>query len=379
MDHPEITQDDLIKRDPILRVLCAGWKLSNARIILLVSVLTGLLFFGVGGIASFTYAGPGKRITAFDNFAFLTAWIILFAPLMWGTFLWQSRVVTTLILRLVKGGSFGNPTSDNGQHVIRLAKQTYTLMTHPLLYLLVVLTLAGFWAIEFMIAWPEQFRLSTEYWYEVRWYLPVHILAWTLSLYPLFLFIYRQVIFIVRLAVIFKKSEVEVKPLDPDECGGLGEVSEFIKTSLLFAIGLGLLAVLFSFALYLNGSNPLHRPDAAGLFAIYISLAPFCLLVPLLSGRGAMLRARHKFLLPIAREFQEVLESSRKEIPEQIAAAKELNERLEQIQRYRDIVLKTYPTMPMSLGALQRVSISATIPLISGVASLVIQLLSNQP
>ena len=92
-----------------------------------------------------------------------------------------------------------------------------------------------------------------------------------------------------------------------------------------------------------------------------------------------MLRARHKCLLPIAREFQEVLESSRKEIPEQIAAAKELNERLEQIQRYRDIVLKTYPTMPMSLGALQRVSISATIPLISGVASLVIQLLSNQP
>jgi len=248
-------------------------------------------------------------------------------------------------------------------------------MNHPIIYLVALLVLLVFWVNEFLIAWPEQFSISREYWFEIKWYLPIHILVWSISLYVLFLFVLRQVIFILGMARLFNKSEIEVKPLDPDECGGLGVIGNFIKSSILFAVGLGFIAVLFALEVYWTGSDVLRRTDVLALFSLYVILIPFCLLVPVFSTRNAMLRAHQRVLSPIADEFQAALSPVQSKIPQDSSDLKELNEKLEQLQRYRETILQSYPTSPLPLGVLRKFSITATIPFLSGVASVALQLL----
>jgi len=374
MEKPAISSSQVIQRDPILRFLCVRWKWSDTKIIVFNSSLSGFLFIVIGGIASWSYSGPGKKITSLDNLLFFVMWLAVFAPLMWGSYLWQARTAPALIASLVQNGVFGQPMSEHRQRVTERAVRLLRLMNHPAIYLVVSLVLVAFWVNEFLIAWPEQFRISSEYWFEVRWYLPIHILTWSISLYVLFLFVIRHVVYIIGISRLFGKVDVTVKPLDPDECGGLGAVGDLTKSSILIAMGLGFIAVLFALVIYWTGSDVLRRTDVLALFAIYILLVPLCLVVPILSAKRAMLRARQRALAPIAEEFQQVLSSAK--ISKGPSELEDLNAKLEQLQQYREIVLQAYPTSPLPLGALRKFSITATIPLISGVASVALQLLA---
>ena len=379
MEQSTINHTTIVERDFILNPLYLRFGLTSMRIIVFIAVISGILFFGAGSIASLSYEGLGKHITSFDNILFLVAWLVIFVPLIWSAYLWQAKTVPELIFGLIQNDSFGKSTSESRKTAVRLSQTTLKFMTNFWVYFLAAGTLILFWIVELTVSWPEQFQISQEYWFEVKWYLPIHILTWSITLYPLFIFVIRHILFIARLRITFEKCTLEVKPLAPDECGGLGKIGDFIKASILVSIGLGLIAVLFSFVIYLNGSDILKRPDVVSLFILYIVLVPLSLLIPLLSARSAMLQSRERFLTPIAIEFQEVLDTTQKKIPKQTNALQGINERLNEIQRYREIVMKTYPTLPISLGALQKFSVSASIPLLSGAASLAFQILAPHP
>ena len=375
MSDTAITNEQIIQSDLILRLLRLKWKWSSTQIIVFVSSLSGFLFIVVGGIASWSYAGVGNRITSRGNLLFFAMWLVVFAPLMWGAYLWQARIFPSLIISLVRNGVFGPPASNNRQKMVEYASHLLNSMSHPVIYLVALLVLLVFWVNEFLVAWPEQFGISPEYWFEVKWYLPIHILVWSISLYVLFLFVFRQVVFIFGMSRFLNRSEIRVKPLDPDECGGLGAIGNFIKTSILLAVGLGGTAVLFALEVYWSGSDVLRRTDVLALFSLYVVLTPFCLIVPVLSTRNAMLRARQRVLSPIADEFQAAISLIHSKIPQDSSDLKELNEKLKQLQQYREMILQSYPTSPLPLGVLRKFSITATIPFLSGVASVALQLL----
>jgi hypothetical protein len=377
MSHVKISDQEIISRDPLLRWLCLKRNLTNLKIILGLSLLSGLAFLVVGNIASAEYQGSGNRILHVGNLGFFVVWLLIFVPMMWGAFLWQARSAPALFLGLMHNGIFGESDSTHYRQAAEQIRQTLNLMCRRLTYVVVILALVLFWLNELLSAWPEQFRINSEYWYEVKWYLPIHLLTWSISLYALFLFVLRQIILVFGLSKILRTVQVEIKPLHPDEVGGFGAVGRFINLSILLAVGIGLLAVLFAGLVFVTGADILRRSDVLALFGLYLVLVPLCLFVPYYSARSAMLRARGVLLKPIAEEFQEVLEVAHSKIA---APAKELNdvdERLEQIKKHRDIVLQVCPVSPLSLSAFRNISITASIPFISGVASFVVRFLNK--
>jgi hypothetical protein len=166
--------------------------------------------------------------------------------------------------------------------------------------------------------------------------------------------------------------------LHPDSVGGLGVLGEFIRKSSLFTIGLGIVAATYALDVSFSGSPILERLDITGFFIIYLILIPLCLIVPLVSTQKSMRKARNKLLEPIALEFQATLRAAYPKVTEiSTAEIRELNERLEQLQKHRDLILQNFPVSPIQTNALRAFSISAMLPLISGIISIALQILGK--
>ncbi len=376
MNPMKISEQDVILRDPILHWLYSKRKLTSLKIILGIALLSGLIFLGLGSIASAQYQGLGNRIWHVGNLGFFVLWLLFFAPMMWGAFLWQARSAPALFTGLLSNGVFGESDSIRYQKAVEQINRTLNLMCRRMMYVLVILALILFWLNELLYAWPAQFQINPEYWYEVKWYLPLHLLTWSIGLYALFLFVLRQIILVFGLSRVLRTVAIEIKPLHPDEVGGFGVVGRFINSSIFLAVGIGLLAVLFAALVFLTGADLLRRSDVLALFGLYLVLAPLCLLVPYYSARFAMRRAREALLWPLAEEFQGVLRVTYSNITAPAKELSDMNDRLEQIKKHRDIVMEAYPVSPLSLSAFRNISITASIPIISGMVSFVIKLLN---
>jgi hypothetical protein len=376
--NKEVLYDQIVQRDPLLKWICLKRKWTNRQVILRLSVLSGFLFLVPGGVASWMYKGPGKSILHRDNLGFILAWLLIFIPIMWGAYLWQARTAPKIFADLVENGTFGQEGSESRHRMVKQINQLLFSLSRLWIYLFVILLLAAFWLNEYFYTWPQQFRISEEYWYEVKWYLPVHILVWSISLYALFITVLRQVLFVLGLSKIFKNVDIEVKLLHPDEVGGMSALGDFVGISTLFAIGIGFIAALFALQIFLTGSNLLLRTDVLALFALYLVLVPVCLLIPVFSARSAMLRSREKFLAPVSKEIQQTVEVAQSRVTRASAEElEELNKKIEQLQELRETMLQGYATLPLSLKVFRNFSITATIPLVSGAASVAIQLLTK--
>jgi hypothetical protein len=371
-----MSNNQIVQHDRILRSLRLKRHWTNARIIVVISLIEGIIFIALGSIANYTYRGSGNTIFGLTNIGFIVLWLLLFSPLMWGAYLWQAQTAPEIFNSLAQNGVFDTaPVGDNTQQTLVKANVLLDRLNHPAIGIVTLLILATFWFNEIIYTWPEQFKIQQEFWYEVKWYLPLHVLAFTIGLYALFVFVIRQIIFILGLSKIFQNTEVQVKPFHSDNLGGFGIVGDYVKSSLLFIIGFGIIASTFALQFLIIGQSILTRTDVFLFFGIYLILAPLSLFVPIFSVRSSMLRARARELAPVAEEFQKTLDLMNEKMHEGAKEIKSINEKLDQLQQYRDRIIKVYPTMPVSLATLQGFSITATIPLVSGTVSLALQLL----
>jgi hypothetical protein len=363
--------------DPIIGWLSHRQKWKDWQVIGLWMIVSAIIMLGLGSLASQQFIGPGRRISSVDNIAFIVAWIFLFLPLIWEIYLWQGRVVVNLFEDLNNEQIFGKPNTDQSQNVASAAARIIFHLAQPWVYLLVLFLVIAFWIYEIRFGWPQQFQANgPQYWMEVRWYFPLHILSWTIGLYAVFTLAIRQVIIVFGVSSVFKDFDVTVKPFDPDEVGGLESIGNYIKTSILFVIGIGMLAALFAIEVAIAGSNILERFDVLGLFVIYLLLAPLSLIVPTAQARNAMLRARQKALEPIANQIQETMNKARTMISSKVLTEDitELNQRLIELQKHYDLVLRGFPITPMTIRSLRNFSLTAFVPVVSGIISIVLQL-----
>ncbi len=358
--------------DPIIGLFCNRWQWAEWQIILAISTASALIFFGAGIPASISYTGPGQTITSVDNISFIVAWLVIFLPLLWSIYLWQPRATKRLYEKLQKKGVFG--TAHTKVH--ETVDQIFGQLGKGWVYLFVVVLIIGFWIYEIKIGWPNQFRLGAQYWWEVGWYMPLHVAAWSVGLYALFTLVIRQLIIVYGLREILKKTEITIEIFDPDGAGGLGSIGEYVKSSILFIVGIGLIAALFAIEVYLTGAKIIERGDVMGLFAVYVFLAPICLYVPITSTQNALLRAQQKDLEPVARKFQQTLDEAETQMDKiSNEKLKELNDRLEQLKKHRDLIMQNYPTSPLTFGAMRNFSLTALLPIVSGIASIILQLI----
>ena len=374
MVDSEINRDKLFQQDPILRLLAlkSGW--TNTRIILIMSLLPGLILLMGGYIAVTTYRGT-KVITGIDTtIPLIILWMFFFSPIIWGFCLWQARTFPTIFIKLFEKGVFGEQNVAGWQSANKEVNDILSRLNHPLIFLVALLFLVGFWSNRFYLQ-ADIFLDENEYWFEVKWYLPIYVVSWSISIYVLYIAIIRHIVFVADISYFFRRVNIQVNPLDPDGVGGLDAIGSFIKWTLVFIIGYGFLAAIFILTTYLRGGDILVRADTLSFFVLYVVLTPFFLFVPITSVKNAMLRARSKILLPISKEFQKALEEfqiTKQNDPEEL---KKINEKLKQLQEYREIIIKSFPTLPIAEGVVKVFRLLATIPYLSSIMPLVIDFL----
>jgi hypothetical protein len=366
-------------RDPIIGLFVQRWKWSDTKIIIFFSGLLAFIAIGAGGVASSMYTGAGERISSLSNVGFLLIWIFFFMPMLVGMYLWQIRAASSLFEMLEENKVIVESHSHDRSRVQQIRQTLFQRLTKLDIYLLVFAFIGISLYYELTTGWPQQFKLVTQYWYEVKWYLPLYIIfGWSLPLYMEGIIMVRQWIIVSTLSNFIESADLQLEILHPDSVGGLGVLGEFIRKSSLFAMGLGIMAATYALDVSFSGSPILERLDVGGFFIIYLILLPLCLIFPLISSQKSMRKARNKILEPIALEFQATLRAAYPKVTEiSTTEIRELNERLEQLQKHRDLILHNFPVSPIQTNALRAFSISAMLPLISGIISIALQILGK--
>jgi len=374
MTPTDISPDEIINRDPLLRWLCIRLKWTDMRIIVMASLVTALVFFVPGGIASVSYqrANPSNGSGIAGDVFLFTLWTLVFSPAFWGLYLWQARSFSRTLLQPYEKGVFGKTNSKVRKANAERTQAVFRSTAHPAILWMALISVAGFWSLRFYFQ-SGLFRTTGTYWFEVKWDLPFYLLGWSVALYVLYVAILRQFVFIANFWALFRKADLEINPLDPDEVGGLGAISQFISIILAVVIGFGLLISTFMFISYQRHVNLFERGDTVSAVVLYLILAPFAMLASTLSVRNAMLRARAKILAPIADEFRKLMEGAR--ITD--ADFKGQNEHLQDLQaRYR-IIMDTYPVTPLSKSLLRIFGLVASVPYLSVLTPLVKTVIDN--
>jgi hypothetical protein len=240
--------------------------------------------------------------------------------------------------------------------------------------IIVAIGIIIFYLAEFYITWPAEFLNTgrTAFWYDTKWFLIIRLSNWALFLHALYMLIIKEILAIVYFNRFFRWCDVKIRPMHPDEAGGLGALGDFTLKTSLIAVGFGVIALVFSIFTIYVGSDLLSRPDVIILWVLYILVTPTSLILPMVSAHGAMKNARNDKLSEISKEFENTLISSDVAAADDIEGIRKGNERLTELQNRYGIIAASFPTWPVPARLFRNFSISASLPLMSGVMSMVI-------
>jgi hypothetical protein len=118
--------------------------------------------------------------------------------------------------------------------------------------------------------------------------------------------------------------------------------------------------------------NPFARPDVVGFWVVYVLMVPASLILPMLSAHNAMREARNERLNEIAQEFEQTLSEASVTKATNVADIKEANEKLKELQTRYNLVAESFPTWPMPARLFRNFSITASLPLVSGLFTMAI-------
>jgi hypothetical protein len=170
---------------------------------------------------------------------------------------------------------------------------------------------------------------------------------------------------------------VKIRPMHPDEAGGLGALGDFTLKTSLIAIGFGVLALIFTILTLYIGSDLLSRPDALMFWALYIFVTPTSLILPILSAHNSMKQARNEKLNEISKEFESTLISSNVAKVKNVEEIRKGNEKLSELQNRYGIIVASFPVWPVPARLFRNFSISASLPLLSGFISMAINFVTK--
>jgi hypothetical protein len=188
----------------------------------------------------------------------------------------------------------------------------------------------------------------------------------------------KQLVTVVYLNRLFQWFDIHIRPLHSDEAGGLGALGNFtLKTSSLVVM-MGVVAAIFTAMDWLTGANPLTRSDVLFFWAGYIFSTPISLIAPMLAAHGAMQKTRNEKLNEIAREFEKTLSDAGVTKAGDAEAIKKANDKLKELQTRYEIVAQSFPTWPVPERLFRNFSITASLPLLTGLASTVINFVTRK-
>ncbi|MFC2123066.1 hypothetical protein ACFLRP_05215 [Bacteroidota bacterium] len=160
-------------------------------------------------------------------------------------------------------------------------------------------------------------------------------------------------------------KEVKVRPLHPDDCGGLSKIGSIglLSSYLIFLIGIGIVGVIHS-DMYVHGHLPFSLPLHSILITLYLVFAPLLFFLPLYSFRAPMKLAKNQSLA----YFSQMFETEYRRLPKKLdvndkdEVHKILTE-LATISTSYDLA-KKMPVWPFNLKLIERFSAIVIAPLL---------------
>lgn len=223
MDKPSAPTSPKIN-DPIIGLFVRKWKWSDTKIILLILAVSSAIMIGAGSIASSQYSGVGEKIASLGNIGFVSVWILFFLPLLWSMYLWQIRAAHSVLENLKESNVIVHRDSKQIDDIANIQISLLQRLGRYDVYLFAIVFLVVFWFYELTVVWPDQFKIMRQFWYDVSWYFPLHIFAWTIGLYALSVIIVRQLIIVFRISNFIKTANLQLEILHADSAGGLGAI-----------------------------------------------------------------------------------------------------------------------------------------------------------
>ena len=194
--------------------------------------------------------------------------------------------------------------------------------------------------------------------------------VFSVPLYAVELSVARMFIAVVFTARLLRQFRVKLDPLAPDGAGGWGPVGGMFTMTMIICIVLGGIALAMSAAIISVGLNPFEYLETQVLVGLYLALLPTALVVWLWLPHRALLQTRAAALRPIADAFNRAFEEARQvSVGENVQELRDKTDQLAELKRRYDLLDASIPTWPLRLTPLRGLSVTAFIPLVTGLIS----------
>jgi hypothetical protein len=367
---------ELWKNDPLIYLLKERLHVPDTKITLGLTGIAAIVFFGLGWIANRSYTGTGIRFEDTQYLYFELVRVFVLIPLSIGFYVWQPGAFMNLFENLERTGVIQR-ISEKGRKYAKsypdFLRKFRVAVDNRIWTLVAVVCVLGAWVLTYRFVIPPPFStIDFAFWHNVKWFLAVWSLVVSLWLYVLFMVLLKGWQGIWYLNCLFKWFNIRVFPMHPDEAGGLRILGNFALKTSSFAVGIGVAAAALSIIEWMGGGNPLARMDTVVFWIIYVLCAPASLILPMLSAHRAMQEARYDKLNEISREFENTLLATSVTKAKDTEAIKEANEKLQELRTRYSIVAESFPTWPVPARLFRNFSITATLPMVSGLVSMII-------
>ncbi len=289
---PDPIRRSLATRDPLAGLLFERWRLTPLHAALL-GLSVDLLFKALLVWHDLHSKDP-PRCWAFINwgdwdlFAANVLVGLLIVPSVWAFYAWMTIAPPALLEELDRERLFSGTAQDVATTVV--ARNTRLLKSRlwPFLALLVPLSLGTFWITQF----HRQLGAS----------LYLQLVPWSFGWFMAGMIVLRELGLIRILRQYFATPGLELRPLHPDRCGGLGPLNRyamhFTYLIAMAACGLALLSYMSIDQQRFHLEYSLHL----GIL-LYLVLAPYCFFAALGTAHRAMQDAKDKQLQAVADQF----------------------------------------------------------------------------
>jgi hypothetical protein len=353
--------------DPLYRLLAVKLRLSPFWFGMAV-FLADVLVDGYLGLRYDVFWQVGKPPGLLQDYMALVTDFI-FNPITCGIYLWTTIGINTLFEQMYRSSIFSS------KHEFRnILKQMSFYYQKKWIFILALVT-----SFLFTLSQLGGY-FGKAPWKAVAGYLELNPLMsywrapfWFVMFYAFFFAAFNVAVTIIVLRKIFRKASIQILPLHPDGCGGLGSISRF---SLRIGFAIGAIGLLLSTAVItevMNGKLLQSTPVLIGVVA-YVVFAPLFFFLPLGTAHGAMQDAREAEILSLAKQFAVTFAKVKDSInsPEESNYSREI-ERLENIKKLYKVA-DEFPVWPFDTRSIRRFLAVVTTPLLPALITILTEL-----
>ena len=190
--------------------------------------------------------------------------------------------------------------------------------------------------------------------------LAVYVLVFLPEIYLLLFGVLRLMLLLIFVNRLFYLFQIRVRPLHADGSGGLAALSLmwWMSVAVLFVSAMLLIAVPGHL------SARLSLLEITGVTIGYLILVIILAIGWLALPHHDMIQARNEHLKPITEEYEQVLMETRPVGDEQTAHIVSGTERLSALKQRYELVRDTFPTWPLQIVEMRRLTVALLLPVI---------------